>query len=526
MNGVTANSVAVETDNSASGIPSIDFSQGTNAQFSVEAWANAPAGQKNGAALLCKGYGDGGEQFCLDVFSSGHFRFYIRNANNTYVRTAQSTNQGPDGAWHHLAGVCDQANGNLYLYVDGTLNATGTTVPGEGVQGPLPLGSPVLTSIGSGMTSSTDTNYGFQLTNALMGQVAIYNYALSSNQVAAHYLASGQPPRILTDLDSVYPYLWYASVPFDLSVVASGTPPLAYQWRKNGANLSDSAARSGSRSNTLVLNPTTPADSGSYALVITNQSGAVTSAVAVVNMLSRLEFNDFGDGGPGDGWSANGRAQFPFGDYSRVDRGPPTAGAASSFFGVPLYVGGFQASFTYQDLGGGGADGIAFVLHNDSRGATALGGSGGGLGYNGITNSVAVEFNIYSPNGIGFAIRTNGVTGGPYNSTDPVNLASGHAIDVSLTYFNGTLSLTLDDGTAGTSFTTNLDLDIPASVGGNTAYVGFTGADGAVPLSTQLVSTSTVLAWSAWPSSRRPARGSPSIGPPARAAMCSSRARR
>ena len=32
---------------------------------------------------------------------------------------------------------------------------------------------------------------------------------------------------------------------------------------------------------------------------------------------------------------------------------------------------------------------------------------------------------------------------GPYNSTDPVNLASGHAIDVSLTYFNGTLSLTL-----------------------------------------------------------------------------------
>jgi hypothetical protein len=152
-----------------------------------------------------------------------------------------------------------------------------------------------------------------------------------------------------------------------------------------------------------------------------------------------------------------------------------------------VYVGGFQASFTYEVVGGGGADGMAFVLQNDARGADALGVGGGGLGCSGITNSVALAFNIYSANGVGFAVRTNGVTGPPYASTAPVNLASGDLIDVSLTYLNGVLRLSLSDASAHTSFTTNLSLNIPALVGGNTAFVGFTGGDGSVP-SQQFVS--------------------------------------
>jgi hypothetical protein len=61
---------------------------------------------------------------------------------------------------------------------------------------------------------------------------------------------------------------------------------------------------------------------------------------------------------------------------------------------------------------------------------------------------------------------------------------------VSLTYVNGVLSLTLSD--AQTSFTTDLSLDIPSLVGGNTAYVGFTGGDGAVH-STQYVTDFSYL---------------------------------
>ena len=45
----------------------------------------------------------------------------------------------------------------------------------------------------------------------------------------------------------------------------------------------------------------------------------------------------------------------------------------------------------------GGADGIAFVMHNDPAGPSALGLEGGGIGYQEISNSV-VEFDTYMNN--------------------------------------------------------------------------------------------------------------------------------
>jgi hypothetical protein len=53
----------------------------------------------------------------------------------------------------------------------------------------------------------------------------------------------------------------------------------------------------------------------------------------------------------------------------------------------------FTATFQFQitDLRlGGGADGIAFVIQNQS--SSSLGINGGGIGYDGIPNSLAVEF--------------------------------------------------------------------------------------------------------------------------------------
>ena len=42
-----------------------------------------------------------------------------------------------------------------------------------------------------------------------------------------------------------------------------------------------------------------------------------------------------------------------------------------------------------------GADGMAFVLHNDAFGANALGGGGGGLGAGGLRNGLAIQFDTY-----------------------------------------------------------------------------------------------------------------------------------
>ena len=48
------------------------------------------------------------------------------------------------------------------------------------------------------------------------------------------------------------------------SVTATGSAPLAYQWQKNGSDLSDSGAVSGSQAATLTINPTTGSDAGNY----------------------------------------------------------------------------------------------------------------------------------------------------------------------------------------------------------------------------------------------------------------------
>lgn len=69
-----------------------------------------------------------------------------------------------------------------------------------------------------------------------------------------------------------------------LSVGATGTPPLAYQWMRNGAALAGATNPVLSLTNISVLN------SGNYAAVVSNPAGAATSQVAVVTVLALAPF--------------------------------------------------------------------------------------------------------------------------------------------------------------------------------------------------------------------------------------------
>ncbi|HEV2211519.1 MAG TPA: immunoglobulin domain-containing protein, partial [Verrucomicrobiae bacterium] len=72
-----------------------------------------------------------------------------------------------------------------------------------------------------------------------------------------------------------------AGQPLQLSVSADGTPPLRYQWLRNGTNL---ANRTTSQ---LAVAATTRRDSGSYAVRVANPAGAsVVSRAAVVTILA------------------------------------------------------------------------------------------------------------------------------------------------------------------------------------------------------------------------------------------------
>ncbi len=62
------------------------------------------------------------------------------------------------------------------------------------------------------------------------------------------------------------------------SVTATGTLPLAYQWRLNSADISGATASSYSRTNAQAT------DAGSYSVLVTNIAGSVTSAVVTLTV--------------------------------------------------------------------------------------------------------------------------------------------------------------------------------------------------------------------------------------------------
>jgi hypothetical protein len=270
------------------------------------------------------------------------------------------------------------------------------------------------------------------------------------------------------------------------AIYATGTLPAGTGWSTNG-----------------VLSGTPPPGSGGiYPLTVIASNGAPPMAtqyltITVVELAARPSFNTNGlgwilksdvvGGGPNiannvftvtDGFSGENR---------------------SAWFDYPLYVGAFEASFTYQDIGGGGADGIGFVIQNDPSGTSALGLAGGGLGYAGISFSVAVLLNIYSgapggpsglmlgANGVGAYDGSGALSGNSYQSTAPVDLDGGNPIAVALRYTGGILQVSLTDAVTSVNFQTNIPVDVTAFTGTNVAWVGITGSDGGV-LSHQTVS--------------------------------------
>jgi hypothetical protein len=254
-----------------------------------------------------------------------------------------------------------------------------------------------------------------------------------------------------------------------------GIPPLTYQWQANGVNLADGGRVTGSKTNALTIWDAQPGDSGAYQLLINNAQGSGHSAVCQLTVAPvGLNTNGFG-------WTLNGGAVIATNVLTLTDGNGSEA--RSAFLNTPVIIENFTAAFTYTDvLGPGGADGTTFILQNDPRGVAALGGAGGSLGVSGISPSVEFEMNIYQGNGVGVAFEENGTVAasGAFVDASPVAIDSGDPIRVTFNYVGGKVQVTLNDLTTGDTFSGGLAAPIPTFLGGNTAYVGFTGGDGGV----------------------------------------------
>jgi hypothetical protein len=262
-------------DEGALQIAGVDFSSpaGTSRNFSVAVWVNGVSSQPaNGSGIVAKGYGGGGEQFCLDALNTPKcFRFFVRDASgNTHGYTSTFP---LDGLWHHVVGVCNETNGTVSLYIDGLLAGQGSITAGSGI---LSSSDPV--SIGSRKGSATSGyNFGF---SGNINDVVIYNYALNAGQVQSNYFAANIGPRITQQP----PASAGASEGGTLTVSAAalGTPSLSYQWQDSGYG-----ALSGQTNATLVIsNVSASLDGHSFYLTVTNLYGTVDSSYVAITIAS------------------------------------------------------------------------------------------------------------------------------------------------------------------------------------------------------------------------------------------------
>jgi Tol biopolymer transport system component len=158
-------------------------------------------------------------------------------------------------------------------------------------------------------------------------------------------------------------------------------------------------------------------------------------------------------------------------------------------------VDGFAATFQFQiteldTVGSPGGDGFAFVVQNS--GVHALGGGGGDLGYGGMPNSLAVEFDTWpnnewkDPNDNHISIHTRGTAENDANESASIagttaipNLSDGQVHTAVVLYTpaaGGYLQVVLDNREvlrARVNLATRLALD------NGRAYLGWTAATGA-----------------------------------------------
>jgi len=169
------------------------------------------------------------------------------------------------------------------------------------------------------------------------------------------------------------------------------------------------------------------------------------------------------------------------------------AGSAFTTSPVTLGPGGsFNTSFSFQitGSGNGGADGLAFLVQNDANADAAIGGGGGNIGYNGITPSLAVEFDSWF-NGAGLgdvdANHVGTATNGGVGNGIAVPLGTaldGGSVFYAWVDYDGVadmLEVRVDTAPARPAAPTlsQAGIGLAALLGGTTAHIGFTAATGA-----------------------------------------------
>ncbi len=173
-----------------------------------------------------------------------------------------------------------------------------------------------------------------------MDEVTLYNRALSSNEIAAIYLAGSggkcftpMAPVITTQPTNQTVVVGQTA---QFSVTATGTPPLSYQWTWNTTNLANATNA------TLVLTNVQFSQAGNYAVVVSNLADAVLSSNAVLTV-NPVPSCDPAPSGLVSWWPGEGNADDLVGTNNGILQGgmsfgPGEVGQGFVFNGTNAYV--------------------------------------------------------------------------------------------------------------------------------------------------------------------------------------------
>jgi hypothetical protein len=306
------------------------------------------------------------------------------------------------------------------------------------------------------------------------------------------------------------------AAPTNLTATAQSGPQVSLSWTDNSNNETgfkiDRATDAGFTQNLVTV--AAPANVGAtasyvdttvtagttyfYRVRATNSAGDsanTNSATVTVPTPPAAPGLNFSTGFAGaSGLTLNGSAKVSGADLRLTDGGSNEAG--SVFATNAIGVAKFTTQFTFQ-LTNPNADGFTFTIQG--KAPTALGGTGGYLGYAGIASSLAIKFDLYNNAGEGND-STGLYTGGtaPFgNAVDltgtGINLHSGDVFSVTLSYDGTTLTEQITDTVTKATFSHSYTVNIPALVGGTQAFVGFTGGTGG------LTATQDILSWTYTP---------------------------
>ena len=429
----------------------------------------------------------------LDAFDASNV------ANRLYSSGTNPSRDNPGGPVKFI--VPTIANGKVYTGSQSQLSVFGLL--SGSTQAATPVISPTSKSFsGSVQVTVTDSTAGASIYYTTNGATpttasALYTGPITvstTETIIAIASASGflQSPAV----SATYTLLTqtaaptFSPVPSSYTAVQSvtildGTPSSTIYYTTDGTAPSPNTGTTRVYSTPIAVNATTTIQAIATASGLSNSP--VSSATYTITLAGSGANFSSGFAASASTMTFNGSTDLDDTRLQLTNGGTNEAGSA--FYNIPVNIQKFTTDFTFQ-LSNAGGDGITFTIQGN--GPTALGPSGGGLGYGpdtpggtgGIPNSIAVKFDTYSNDGEGDDSTGLYVNGASPTvpmidlTTTGIDLHSDDIMSVHLEYDGTVLSMLITDGVTNATFSTSWTVDIPGTVGGSAAYVGFTGGTG------------------------------------------------